>query len=72
MSTDLGLGQIYLCTAADVLLFKLMAYRTKDRADIENLITVQGIPERAYLEHWAEALAVRDRLDESLHGMGLS
>jgi hypothetical protein len=33
---------------------------------------VQGIPERAYLEHWAEALAVRDRLDESLHGMGLS
>jgi hypothetical protein len=70
--TDLGLGPIYLCTAADVLLFKLIAYRHKDRADIENILTVQGVPERAYLEAWAAKLGMRERLEESLRELGLS
>jgi hypothetical protein len=70
--TDIGLGPIFLCTAADVLLFKLVAWRHKDRADIENVITVQGIPERPYLEAWAAKLGVRDRLDETLRELGLS
>jgi hypothetical protein len=72
VQTDLGLGPIYLCTAADVLLFKLIAYRHKDRADIENILTIQGVPERAYLEAWAAKLGMRERLEESLRELGLS
>src|SRR5690349_16703625 len=66
-AVELGLGSVFVCTAADLLLFKLVAYRFKDRADIENVLTVQGVPEREYLEAWAEKLGVRERLAEVLH-----
>jgi hypothetical protein len=59
---ELGRGSIWVCTAADLILFKLLADRAKDRLDVENVLSVQGTPERDYLDHWADALGVRPRL----------
>ena len=56
----------YAATGADMLLFKLLAWRLKDRADIENLLTVQGVPEEPYLRSWAARLGVTDRLERAL------
>jgi hypothetical protein len=67
-TVDLGRGPVPICSAADLLLLKLFAGRLKDRADLENLITTQGFPERAYLETWAGELGIRDRLDRLLAG----
>jgi hypothetical protein len=69
-TVDLGRGPVPICTAADLILFKLIADRWKDRADIENLISIQGVPEREYLEKWAEELGVRDRLERTLKALG--
>jgi hypothetical protein len=59
---ELGRGPVWVCTAADLILLKLLADRGKDRVDLENVIAVQGIPERDYLERWAEALGLADKL----------
>lgn len=63
---DLGQGPIPLCTAADLVLFKLVAWRPKDRLDLDNILWVQGVPERDYLERWAGPLGVEERLREIL------
>jgi hypothetical protein len=53
-------------TAADLILFKLLADRPKDRLDIQNVLTVQGVPEAAYVREWAERLGVSERWDRAL------
>ncbi len=63
---DLGQGSVWVCTAADLVLFKLLADRKKDGTDVENVISVQGVPEREYLVRWAEVLGVGPRLDAVL------
>ena len=65
---ELGDGSVFVVTAADLLLFKVIAGRRKDLVDIDNLLAVQGIPERGYLEQWASALAMKERLDIALRG----
>jgi hypothetical protein len=59
---DLGHGPIQICSAADLILFKLIAGRPKDMLDIKNLIVVQGIPEPSYLRSWASRLGLEERL----------
>jgi len=61
-SVDLGRGPVPVCTAADLLLFKLLAGRNKDLVDVDNLLVVQGVPERSYLETWAKQLQIEERL----------
>jgi hypothetical protein len=63
---DLGEGPLPVCSAADLLLFKLLAWRAKDRMDIDNLIWMQGLPDRSYVEEWAARLGVVERLREAL------
>ena len=41
---------------------KLLAGRAKDDLDIRNVLAVQGVPDRDYLESWAGRLNVADRL----------
>jgi hypothetical protein len=65
---DLGEGPIPVCSAADLVLFKLVAWRPKDRVDLDNILWVQGVPERSYLERWAHDLGVQERLLEILAG----
>jgi len=67
-SIDLGRGPIEVCTAADLILLKLIADRPKDRIDIQNILAVQGVPEREYLVRWAERLSLRGKLEEILKG----
>jgi predicted nucleotidyltransferase len=63
---DLGQGKVPICSAADLVLFKLIAWRRKDRVDLDNILWVQGVPERTYLEHWARILGVEERLRQVL------
>jgi predicted nucleotidyltransferase len=66
VSVDLGRGPVAVCTAADLVLLKLVAWRRKDRMDLENILWVQGVPDRAYVEAWSRTLRVEDRLKEAL------
>ncbi|MFY9346005.1 MAG: hypothetical protein WAT39_26175 [Planctomycetota bacterium] len=60
-------SHVYAVSAADLILFKLMAGRRKDWVDIDNVVAVQGVPERPYLEQWAATLGVTDRLRRVLN-----
>ncbi len=53
-------------TAADLILMKLLAWRAKDRADIQNVLAVHGVPEEAYLRSEARSLGVAGRLEEAI------
>ena len=61
---------VQVCTAADLILLKLIADRPKDRLDIANVLAVQGVPERNHLERWANELNLGDRLERALQGAG--
>lgn len=65
-AVDLGPAAVPVCSAADLVLFKVLADRQKDRMDVQNVLTVQGVPERAYLEHWGRELGIQDRLERAL------
>lgn len=67
---DLGRGPIWVCTAADLILLKLLADRRKDRADVENVLSVQSVPELEYMRRWAGILGVGPRLTEALEQSG--
>ncbi|MBI5366014.1 MAG: hypothetical protein HZA54_03170 [Planctomycetes bacterium] len=62
---------VSIVTAADLILFKLLADRPKDRVDVQNVLAVQGVPDEAYLRQWAERLGLRDRLDRALSEAGV-
>jgi len=53
---------VFVVSAADLVLFKLLAGRRKDWVDIDNVIAVQGVPEPDYLGKWAKQLGIEDRL----------
>lgn len=68
-----ALGRAFwVISAADLLLYKLMAWRPKDRLDIQNVLTIQGVPEPEYLRGWAARLGVGDRLREAIEEAGLT
>lgn len=59
-------------SAADLILFKLLAGRPKDKLDVHNVLTVQGIPDPEYLREWARRLQIEAALDTALSEAGLS
>jgi hypothetical protein len=63
--------KIFVVGAADLVLFKLVAGRRKDWVDIENVLAVQGVPDREYLRSWADRLGVAQRLERVLGDAGL-
>ena len=57
----------YVLAPEDVLLYKALAFRDKDRLDIENVIEAQGPQiDREYLESWARRLRIWTRLSRFL------
>ena len=58
-------------TPEDLVLYKLVAWRHKDRAAIERLLAVQTSLDQEYLREWADHLDVRVRLREALSDAGL-
>lgn len=63
---------LWVVTPADLILFKLLAGRAKDLADVQNLLAVQGAPEPGHLRGWAERLGVTARLEAALVEAGLT
>jgi hypothetical protein len=53
-------------TAADLLLFKLLARRPKDRLDVQNVLAVQGVPDEPYLREQARRLGIVAELDAAI------
>ncbi len=47
---DLGRGSIWVCSAADLVLFKLVANRRKDKVDLDNIL---GLQESVWVERVA-------------------
>jgi hypothetical protein len=64
-------GAVRVVSPADLILFKLLAGRPKDRLDVQNVLAVQGVPDAGYLREWAKRLGVEALLDEALEAAGL-
>jgi hypothetical protein len=62
---------VRVVSPADLLLFKLLADRRKDRLDVQNILTVQGVPDPGYLREWATKLGLSGRLEAALAEAGL-
>jgi hypothetical protein len=59
-----------LVSVEDLVLFKLLAWRDKDRGHLHDLLLVVGELDQAYLLAWADRLDVRDRLAEQWRRSG--
>lgn len=55
----------------DLLIYKLIAWRRKDRLGIERLLAVQRDLDWAYARTWTERFGVTDRLRESMKEAGI-
>lgn len=62
---------IRVVSPADLILFKLLADRPKDRVDIQNVLIVQGVPDPDYLRAFAKQLGVAEKLDRAIADAGL-
>ena len=57
---------IHIVTPEDLILLKLLANRPRDLGDIADIVFIQGELDRTYLDHWAAALEISDRLETNL------
>ena len=62
--------QLAVISVEDLLLFKLLAHRNKDRLDIEDLLLICGPLDLPYLREWAAHLGVGERLEHVLRESG--
>ena len=56
----------WFVTPEDLILLKLLAGRPKDRADIADILFIQGPLDESYMKTWAASLGVSDALDAAL------
>ncbi|MEX2213878.1 MAG: nucleotidyl transferase AbiEii/AbiGii toxin family protein [Phycisphaeraceae bacterium] len=59
-------GAVWLVTPEDLILLKMLAYRPRDVADIQDVMFTQGQLDETYLRNWATSLGISDRLVEML------
>jgi hypothetical protein len=52
-------------TVEDVIVHKLIAYRHRDRADVEEIIKNKPVLDLQYIEHWAGEWGILERWEES-------
>ncbi len=58
---------VWIVSPDDLLLYKLIAGRPQDMADVDRLIRIRGVPEDApRVRRWAEEWQVDDRLDRAI------
>lgn len=60
----------HILTAEDLLIYKLIAWRKKDQAAIQQLLAVERTLDWARVRRWAEAYQVSDRLEEAVRDAG--
>jgi hypothetical protein len=68
--TEVEGRKLAVVSVEDLLLFKLLADRTKDRLDVEDTLLVCGPVDLPHLKKWAKHLGVTDRLDRALRESG--
>ena len=56
----------WVVSAEDLILLKLLAGRTRDLLDIQDVLFTQGQLDEQYMRHWANALKISDRLQQAL------
>lgn len=66
VATDVEGRPVKLVSAEDLILFKLVAARPRDLADIQDVLFTQGALDEAYLRRWARPLGVEAKLDAAL------
>ena len=52
-------------TVEDVIVHKLLAWRTRDRDDIAGIFAAGHELDEQYIEHWADAWEITDRWDDA-------
>jgi hypothetical protein len=57
-------------TVEDLLLLKLLAGRTKDKLDVEELLKLHAAPDVGYLREWAARLNLAPELERALADSG--
>jgi hypothetical protein len=57
----------WFVSVEDLILLKLIAGRTRDRADIDDLLLARADLDEPYLRRWAGQLGVEAKLDEVLN-----
>lgn len=62
----------YVATPEDLLIYRIIAWRPKDRSGIERLLAVQRDLEWLYLRKWASRFHLDERLGEVLRDAGLA
>jgi hypothetical protein len=63
---DLSIGPVWVITPEDIVLLKLVAGRSRDMGDIEDVRFMEGDLDEAYMRHWADRLGIRDKLEQEL------
>lgn len=58
--------EFWVLSAADLVLHKLVAGRSKDLADIQNILAIQGVPDADHLQAWARRLNVEEALRKAI------
>ncbi len=58
--------EVWVLTAADLILHKLAAGRAKDFADVQNILSVQGLVDEEYLRGWAKRLSLEEALERAI------
>lgn len=60
----------WLVSPEDLILLKLLAGRARDKADIGDILFMQGELDRTYLRRWAKQLGIATELEETLKRPG--
>lgn len=58
-------GSVWLASPEDVVLLKLLAYRSRDISDVNDILFTHGQLDKDYLLHWAERIGVTNRLEDA-------
>ncbi|MBI2895793.1 MAG: nucleotidyl transferase AbiEii/AbiGii toxin family protein [Deltaproteobacteria bacterium] len=72
VARPLGGATVRVITREDLIVYKLIAWRARDRQDIADVLATAAMAgaqiDHAYVRRWAEAWEVEDRLDAALRG----
>ena len=52
-------------TVEDVIVFKLLSWRSRDQDDVRSILSVGHDLDEGYIEHWAQEWGVSDRWQEA-------
>lgn len=63
--------ELWVVSAEDLILFKLLADRPRDRGDVADVFFIQGSLDVDYLRGWAAKLGVSERLEHAIAENGV-